>query len=70
MKQRLNRIKSNVVIYFRRCMNRCFNPTADYLKFDFKSDAEAIRSDWEAVGQDMWKAVKRFEREKDGIHVD
>jgi len=26
-----------------------------------KSDAEALRSDWEAVGQDMWKAIEQSE---------
>lgn len=28
-----------------------------------RSDADALRSNWEAVGSDMWYAFKGFERE-------
>lgn len=28
-----------------------------------RSDADAIRSDWEAVGADLWSAVRKFEDE-------
>ena len=35
---------------------RRYEPTPD-------ADARALASDWEAVGRDMWVAVRRFEDE-------
>ena len=29
-------------------------------------DAEAIASDWAAIGMDMWKAIERYEQEQAG----
>jgi len=31
-----------------------------------RSDAEALKSDWEVVGQDMWKAIEQLENELNG----
>jgi hypothetical protein len=32
------------------------------LSFMKRSDADAIRSDWEAIGRDMYAAIGQFER--------
>ncbi len=29
----------------------------------FAADADALKSDWEAVGRDLRRAIERFERE-------
>ena len=68
MKQHNNRIKS--IRSFLKGVGSGFDLFSPPKPYPFKSDAEAIRSDWEAVGQDMWKAIRHFERKKDGIHVD
>lgn len=36
----------------------------DYRGYPHKSVEDALRSDWEAVGGDMWKAIDEFERAK------
>ena len=52
--------------YFRKqwqiCQSYEINRQRD-AAFWQKIDADAIRSDWDTVGKDMWKAIERFEQE-------
>lgn len=51
---------------FLRGVARIIDPTIGREDVDailHTSDRDALRSDWEAVGGDMWWAVRQFERD-------
>jgi len=41
-----------------------FLPNPEFERIMKQTDAKAIRSDWEAVGKDLWWAIRAYEKKK------
>lgn len=55
-------------ISFFRSFNPVFFPNIKYSKLH-KTDYDAIKSDWDTVGQDMWAAIHKFEEQNGNMYA-